>query len=243
MPPETYEALPDRRRVPLRRRAGSFLAALAIEVLIVIGLLTLAPRQPPPPKKEEPKTFSIYPSPDKAPPKPSPRKAQAKSSASASAPARLAPDTTTVPQMAKPPVNPLLNDKELFEAGDISKLGSKSEDGADSAAAYGPGEGPGGERLYNAEWVREPTDAELSTYLPAGIALGSWAEIACKTIENFHVENCRSLGEAPVGSGLARSIRLAAWQFRVRPPRVGGHALIGAWVRIRIDFSRNKAKQ
>jgi protein TonB len=44
------------------------------------------------------------------------------------------------------------------------------------------------------------------------------------------------MGESPLGSGFARAVREAAWQFRVLPPRINGQPVIGAWVRIRITY-------
>ena len=97
------------------------------------------------------------------------------------------------------------------------------------------GRGPNGEILYAAEWAREPTNAELAGYIPANAPEGSGL-VACKTIPGNRVDNCIELGDSPRGTHLARAVRLAAWQFRVRPPRKGGHAMIGQWVRIRIDY-------
>ena len=174
----------------------------------------------------------------RAPPK---RTVAAKARQAAKPPALHLPTPPVPPiPLAKSPLVELT--KEDLAAADISKLGSAASSGSasagDSVAVMGPGEGPGGARLYNAEWVVEPTDAQLSYYLPKAVEPGSWAMIACKTIDHYHVENCALLGEAPMGSGLARAMRLAAWQFQVRPPRIDGKPLVGAWVKIRIDFTR-----
>lgn len=129
--------------------------------------------------------------------------------------------------------------REEFAAADIARLPQR-ERPADGAAQPGDsvpvGTGPNGEPLFNAEWQREPTNAELSYYLPASVPRPGWALIACQTAPRFRVENCQELGQSPSWGRLASGVREAAWQFRVRPPRKGGKPIIGAWVQIRIDF-------
>lgn len=119
---------------------------------------------------------------------------------------------------------------------DISKMGQAKSSGGgssfDPSKTYGPGEGPGGTHLFPADWYREPTDAEIGAYIKHDVPPGAYADIACKTIEHYHVEDCHELGESPPGSGLSRALRLAAWQFLVRPPMINGVPQLGVWVRI-----------
>jgi hypothetical protein len=227
-------------RSSTRRRATAIGLTLAAELLFLWILLGL---NPPLPNSilSQPiaVTFDLAPKPQKTPAA-SPRakaKVIAQSPPKQTQPRPVAPQ----PKPAQVPPSPFIAmNKSDMAAADISKLGSGSSsgsgEGANSAVA-GPGEGPGGVRLYKAEWYREPTDGELAYYLPKnGVDRGSWAQIACQTVEHYHVDNCSLLGESPMGSGLARAIRLASWQFLVRPPRIDGKPLVGSWVRIRIEF-------
>lgn len=97
------------------------------------------------------------------------------------------------------------------------------------------GTAPNGEPLYAAAWYREPGDGELRGYLSTASGPG-WGLIACRTVPDYRVEDCVGLDEYPAGSQIERAVLAAAWQFRVRPPRVGGRSMVGAWVRIRIDY-------
>ena len=231
----------DWRRPSPGQRARAIALTLAAELIFLILLLGLNPSVI---EKVEspgqPLTFDLAaPTPEarKAAPRPKP-----KASKSASAPAQRKP--ITLPPTKALEKTPWVEiSKEDLAASDISKLGTRGESSGSaagsSASAMGPGAGPGGRQLYNAEWVVEPTDAQLAYYLPGGgVEAGSSAEIACKTIENYRVDSCTLLGESPMGSGLARAMRLASWQFKVRPPRIDGKPMVGAWVRIHFDFGR-----
>lgn len=167
----------------------------------------------------------------------------------AKAGAKPKPSTQPPVKPAEAPPKPF--DLGLMPAVDIRNLPNYRNEqtqgqaqagpGPDSTTSVGPGAGPNGEPLYNAEWQREPTNAELAYYVPRGAPPNSVALIACRTAPRNLVEDCVELGETPRGSGVARAMVNAAWQFRVKPPRKGGDAMVGAWVRIRISFSERSA--
>jgi hypothetical protein len=226
-----------------RRRAMAIGLTLLAELLFLIVLLGLSPKFP---IKIEPTakviTFDLSPERKASPKTEAKRTLESKTQPKVEQKTAAPPKKALPPQPTKLPI--VAVNAEDLAASDISKLGKAPGSGqsASAAAAMGPGEGPDGAHLYNAEWYREPTNAELDYYLPKAVDRGSWALIACQTIQHYHVENCYALGESPMGSGLARAMRLAAWQFLVRPPNIDGKPLIGSWVRIRIDFSDDGAK-
>jgi protein TonB len=240
-----YFSPTSRERPSPRRRAISFALAVAIEILLILAFLTLdfRPKRP----EFEGGTLSIF---DLSA---SDEKADA-SKAQQPAPAKPKPPRP-VPPTIKPkiilperPLDLLPLSHEEMQSADISHLGTNAP-GAELAqgnASSGnvPGDServgtaPNGEPLYAAEWFREPTNRELDAYLPKTMPEGGgWGLIACKTIDRYHVDDCVELGQGPPGSHLAGAVRQAAWQFLVRPPRVGGKVLVGTWVRIRIDYT------
>lgn len=242
------------RRNPLGRRATAMLFALLAHILLFLLLYFLTPPLPIAVKSDS-KAFQLVPLPvPTEAPKPSthPRLVSVKRPAGGGAPRiprpRPANAATKTDEPPTAPMKMLIIGKEAFQAADIAGIPSHHGDPAPAGGGEGgngagkgegdddgPGSGPGGEKLYNAQWYTEPTHAEMATYLPHRAVTG-WGMIACRTIERYHVDQCREIGESP-GSGLARTLREAAWQFKVLPPRIGGHPMVGAWVRIRFDFT------
>ena len=221
-------------RAPLQRRLSSFALAVAINIgllllLVGLGIVEL-------PKKPHSSVLSVDLLPES-------RSASAEQSAAEQPHVRSNAPTPKQPPIVLP-VKPTIappstsNDRPWIEmskdelaAADISKIPAAGAGGAGDSEVVG--RGPNGDPLYAAQWAREPTNAEISGYWPRNVT--GWGLVACKTMPNNRVDDCVELDQSPRGSRLASAVRQAAWQFRVRPPRKGGRALIGAWVRILIE--------
>jgi protein TonB len=235
---------------------------VGIHILLLILLLRLAPPEVPP-LRPPPPPISIDLLPE-APATPTPTRVaeERRSRGSAPPPASVSPATPeplpreapkeTVPE---PPQFSIWSQvipmsRQDMAAADVGRMPSRAASpgsGQDSNAPGGQdgdsdalGRGPNGEKLYNADWYRRPTRAELSTYIPRSAPRTGWGMIACQTVADFRVDDCQEIAESPAGSGLAGAVRQAAWQFRVRPPRIGGRPLVGAWVRIRIEYGESE---
>jgi protein TonB len=233
----TYRLRTSQDETPPGRRASGMALAIAVNVLLVLALLGIGMRPTEPPRSSGALVVDLI---TESAPAPSP------ASAARQAPRPQLPKPPIVlpvkPSIASPPKLAMLElTREEFAAADIAKLPksepSTGDGGADDSEAVG--RGPNGEVLYAAEWARRPTATELGGYLPANAPQGSGL-VACRTIPGDRVEDCVELDNDPPGSHLARAVRLAAWQFRVRPPRKNGRPQVGEWVMIRIFYNRGK---
>lgn len=234
-----------RQPISPRRRAAALALAVGLVALLILALLRLgAPARFDEPGNRSLSTFDVGPAAE--------RRAEQPRRVERRAAARLMPAPPKAPPPPLPPTslrNPAapamlamsLGDTDIGKMARAPRGDEGADDGKDSVAPYGPGGGPGGARLYEAEWYREPPANAMALYLPGGAPPGAWATIACRTVPNYRVDNCRQLDDFPRGQGLSSALRQAAWQFQVRPPRLGGKPLIGAWVRIRFYWTKPPA--
>ena len=237
-----YQASSPLRQTPLRRRASGLALALGVNLLLLLVLLGLGviPLQEPKGGRGPLVVELTADSQSSAP-------APAKASKARTRPARThtPPETKPLPKPAivlpaKPTIAPphespwIEMSSAEMAAADVRNL-PRAGAGSGASDSEEVGRGPNGEVLYAAEWARHPTSAELSGYLPRNAPDG-YGLIACRTAPQNRVEDCIELDQSPRGSHLASAVRQAAWQFRVRPPRKNGRALVGSWVRIRIDY-------
>lgn len=237
-------------RIGLGRRVAAVALALVLEALLLLVLLTLGQSYGTP-KADEPEvaTFDVSSPEPVAEPEPEPEEAQPEAEP---VPREVEPEQPPPPQPVRPAPAPVPAPLQTTPPPAIELPRPVQRPAAPPAAArpvYGPpdtgppgppdsarvGTAPNGEPLYAARWYREPYPDELTGYLSTATGPG-WGLIACRTAPDWRVEDCVALGESPRGSNIARSVLAASWQFKVRPPRVGGRSMVGEWVRIRIDY-------
>jgi protein TonB len=238
----TYRQPAPHEAPSLRRRAAGFALAIAVNLLLLLVMRGLGVLPEFAQVSSRALVVDLLPQSDETASKPA--KAVEKPQKAVSVQKVIHPPKVPRLKSPIPPLHPLdmieMTHDELA-AADIRNL-PKGDAGSGSAGdSEEVGRGPHGEILYAAEWAREPTNAELAGYMPANAPEGSGL-IACKTIPGNRVDNCQELGETPRGTHLARAVRLAAWQFKVRPPRKNGKPMIGEWVRIRIDYYTSRAE-
>lgn len=246
-----------RLRTDASRRGKGIALALGIELLIVLLLLSLGIGN-----REEEREFVPVASFDVSDTQTAEEEATPNEPESAAAPAEATPQPLDEPQPVAPSVVPLPSALPVPSvnvppqprpeptptptAAPRGRIGAvvrsdRNFGPADTGNRGGPdservGTAPDGSALYAAAWYREPEPDQLSGYLSAASGPG-WGMIACRTARDWRVEDCEIVSEYPQNSGIARAVQAAAWQFKVRPPRLGGQYQVGSWVRIRIDYN------
>jgi len=240
-----FQPSSEQEREALRRRLIGFPLVLLAHLIIVLLLMQIAATVLPKDMKP-PTVFNLMP--DKGDEAKSTKVEKAKKAAggaTAKAPAtKRAPRETPASEVDTTKTDNsfsslLIPGLEKFDVRDVPQRGQQvaqgagagAGPGADDGSGDGGGTGPGGERLYYGDWYRRPTAAEMDPYLPPNVLNGS-ALIACRTVKNFRVEDCRLLRESPLGSGFGRGVLKAAWQFRIISPRINNRSLIGGWIMI-----------
>lgn len=244
-----YSVSPQPDRTEIRRRSLAIVITLLLEALFIFAILSLSMRSAGPDAgRRGLSTFSLN-------AESAPKSAEKSETQTQVVPKLQRSFVPVIPKPLLPPVNPVVApppspdfikvSKADFDAMDLSKMpaggggaGVGEGAGQGNKGAMGPGLGPGGAQLYPVAWLREPYDAELAPYLAAvkRVPAGASADIACRMAEHNRVENCQIISENPRGTGLAKALRLAAWQFLVKPPRIDNKPQLGVWVRIHFDF-------
>jgi protein TonB len=230
--PSPYE------RPPLSRRASGFGLALGLNLLLLFLLLGLGVRIQLPKGGSSALVVDLIPQAERGEVK------QDRPKPVTQHDARPVPKPPPIVLPAKPTITvekplPMIElSHEEYAPADVRALPKSATASASANDSEAVGRGPNGEVLYAAEWAREPTNQELGFYLPRNAPDG-YGLIACKTYPRNRVDDCVALESYPASAHLANAVLNAAWHFKVRPPRKNGKAMVGEWVRIRIDYVRS----
>lgn len=247
------ESLREALRARLTQRGAAAVLALSVELLIVLLFLTISSSFILKTHDKKPNLFRVEEKKKQekkaAPPIEVAKEDSKRRNGGGSKPAAtpnevVAPVVPVTPDTAKP-ANILWLTRNDYRASDIAGRqgtavgpGQGNGTSAESDSALADGKGPHGEKVYVAEWYREPTHAQLDPYVPERArGRSGWGMIICRTVPGYRVEDCQEVSDSPRGSGYAGAVRQAAFQFRIRPTRIGGKPQIGTWVYIRISYT------
>ena len=251
----------ERLRSGAGRRAAGIALALLIEGLLLLALLSLGFIEQPGRKDERITAIDLADSevPEKAPEPAAPEAEQRaeenpppqQTASEEPLPPQPAEPLPAKPAEPAPPPLPSVVAPTALPQPPAAALPQSAVRPPPPARVYGPpdtgrspafsdservGTAPNGEPLYAAAWYSKPRPEQLRGYMSTANGPG-WGLIACRTVPDYRVEDCVALDEYPQGSQINRAVLAAAWEFRVRPPRLGGRPLVGSWVRIRIDYA------
>lgn len=240
----------DARWPNARRRAGPIALTAAIEIALLLALLSLGAQIGQ--DREIGEIVTTFDAARDESPEPEQQAAPEAAASAEAAPAAITPPSAlpspppiALPRTpAAPPVAPPAPEAEPSPSASPAKIRAVVR--SDMAGNRGPadtgtpgdsqriaGSGPNGEPLYAARWYREPTADDYRGYF-SRVTQSGWALIDCRTEPEFRVDHCVLVDESDRSVGSA--VLAMAWQFRVRPPRIGGRSMVGEWVRIRIDY-------
>ena len=241
---------PERIREALGRRAMAVVLVVLIEALLLFLLLALNQTSEEERVVVPMSTFTLSPASQDTPPAAEPSSPDSQqASPPEPQPEQPRPDETPVARIPPPLVQFTRERPAMPETADVPvRRPTPAPANGETMGPPAPrarrgsgdsqrveGSGPNGEPLYGASWYREPAPEELRGYLSTARGPG-WGLIMCQTMPEYRVDNCELVDEYPRGSNIGRAVLAATWQFRVRPPRIGGESQVGAWVRIRIDY-------
>ncbi|HEY6815907.1 MAG TPA: hypothetical protein VI168_10245 [Croceibacterium sp.] len=230
-------------RLNLGQRAAAVVIALAVELLLLLALLSLGMVVDEPRKaqvtevdlsaQDYAEPAPAEPQPQDNPPPPTVQSEPQTVESPVPVPEPVQTTPARIPLPTSPPAPPPPERPRPVPPADGPVYGPPDTGRAPSDDSVRVGTAPNGEPLYAAKWYREPGE-EFRGFLSA--ASPGWGLMACRTIADFYVTDCVALGETP-GSRLTRSMLAGSGVLRVRPPRLGGRSLVGSWVRIRIDYT------
>ena len=242
------------------RRGLALALAFLIEGLLLLALLTLGAEKQPGTKEKGITLLNLEAAqaPDDAPaPTPAEPTARADPQPAPEQPPAEEPLPRPSPPSQPTQMPPLPAAPPILPSPQVRQVPAAPAPRAPARPVYGPpdtggspalrdtervGTAPNGEPLYAAAWYREPEAAMMRAYLSTATGPG-WGLIACRTVANYRVEDCVGLEEYPRGSQIMRAALAAAWEFRVRPARLGGKPQVGSWVRIRIEYGRERRQR